>query len=554
MDRLITTHRLRKVCEPTPLWSLSTLDEGGLSAPETVMVPAVWESLPALKRYQGRGVYEKKLSCGGTLRLVFGGVGFRARVWLDDTLLGSHYGAYGAFDFVVEDLPFGEHTLRVEADNRFTEDSALHVPNDYYSYGGITRPVTIEQLGSAYITDLRVTPVRRGRMWQAEIAVTVKSLCDTDQPFDLECKAGPGAIHWKNRHLPARGEVTLTATLSAPGARPWSPENPRLYAAEAVLWLDGEPADDLCDRFGFREFKVEGDQLLLNGQPVFIKGVNRHEDYADFGSAVPVEAMVRDVHLIRGLGCNLVRTSHYPNDPRFLDLCDQYGLMVWEEAHARGLNLERMRHPQFMQQTMLSLHEMLTQHHNHPSIVLWGCLNECMDHCEEGAACFRACFSEMHRLDPSRPATAALLDRKVSILLGDCDVVSMNLYPLWYHNTPAAQHVQQTLAWAQQNGAAGKPYIISEIGAGAIPGYHDPFGMAKWSEERQAAILREQIEAAYNTPGVNGIILWQFCDVRVDESEWFAIRPRTYNNKGLVDQFRQPKLAYSVVRELFHKK
>lgn len=551
MDRIITTHGLRKVCEPTPVWTLTTLDQGGLAAPVNAFVPGAWESIPGLKNYRGRAVYEKQLNCGGTLRFVFGGVSFRAKVYLDDQLLAQHYGAYTAFDCLAEDVPFGQHILRVEVDNLFGGDSALHVPNDYYSYGGITRPVTIEQLGSAYVTRLHVTPKRRGRMWLAHTEVTVRSLSDEAQVIDVDAKAGPGAISWKRRSLPARGEVTLTADLLAPGVTPWTPENPQLYAAEAVLGLDGEPADDLRDRFGFREVKVDGARLLLNGEPIFIKGVNRHEEYAQFGCAIPVEAMVQDVQLMKDLGCNLVRTSHYPNDPRFLDLCDQYGLMVWEEGHARGLNLQQMQHPCFMDQTMLCLEEMAAQHHNHPSIVLWGCLNECDDEQDEGAAIFRQCFRKLHELDASRPMTAALLGRTTSQVLGDMDVVSMNLYPLWYHNTPVDEYLSSIKAWINQHGGNDKPFIVSEIGAGAIAGYHDPFGQSKWSEERQAAILRQQISAVMAHPEVCGIILWQFADIRVDEGS-FAGRPKTMNNKGLVDEYRRPKLAYATVKELFH--
>ena len=550
MERIITTHRLRKVCEPTPIWTLTTLDEGGLSAPVQAFVPGAWESIPALRNYRGRAVYEKQMNCGGTLRFVFGGVSFRAKVYLDDTLLAQHYGAYTAFDCLAEDVPFGQHTLRVEVDNLFGGDSALHFPNDYYSYGGITRPVTVEQLGSAYITQLHVTPKRKGRMWLAQVTVTLRSLSDEDQLISLDVKAGPASIGWKSRSLMARGELTLTADLAAPGVKPWSPEDPQLYNAEAILWLDGEPADDLCDRFGFREIKVQGKQLLLNGEPIFIKGVNRHEEYAPFGCAVPVEAMVQDVQLIRDLGCNLVRTCHYPNDPRFLDLCDQYGLMVWEEEHARGLSLQQMQHPNFMEQTMTCIDEMIDQHHNHPSIILWGCLNECDDEQDEGAAIYRQCFRKLHELDASRPMTAALLGRTTSQVLPDMDVVSMNLYPLWYHNTPAADYIHSIKSWIDENGGADKPFIISEIGAGAIMGYHDPIGQSKWSEERQAAILQAQLTAAMARPDVTGVIIWQFADVRVDES-WFPNRPRTMNNKGLVDEHRRPKLAYSTVKTLF---
>lgn len=145
--------------------------------------------------------------------------------------------------------------------------------------------------------------------------------------------------------------------------------------------------------------------------------------------------------------------------------------------------------------------------------------------------------------------TAALLDRKGSLVCGDMDVLSLNLYPLWYHPTDPADHVKNMIAWADGVGAAGKPVIISEIGAGAIYGYRDP-GAMKWTEERQSEILVRQIDAVLSDENCSGIFLWQFADCRVDES-WFEKRPRCMNNKGVVDEYRRPKLAYAAVKERF---
>ena len=129
-------------------------------------------------------------------------------------------------------------------------------------------------------------------------------------------------------------------------------------------------------------------------------------------------------------------------------------------------------------------------------------------------------------------------------------MVSVNAYPGWYHDAPAAPHLEAICRRACENGGEGKPLLISEIGAGGIPGFHDPLGQAKWSEERQAGILREQLSAALACPRLSGVIVWQFADIRVDES-WFFSRPRSMNNKGLVDEYRRPKLAYAAVREVF---
>ena len=130
------------------------------------------------------------------------------------------------------------------------------------------------------------------------------------------------------------------------------------------------------------------------------------------------------------------------------------------------------------------------------------------------------------------------------------DVVSFNIYPAWYVNEPVDQYLGRLLEWMDENGAKGKPVLITEIGAGAIPGYHDAFRRAKWSEERQADILDEQIQAVLGNHRISGVYIWQFADVKVSE-EWAMSRPRTMNNKGVVDEYRRPKLSYFTVKRLF---
>ena len=145
-----------------------------------------------------------------------------------------------------------------------------------------------------------------------------------------------------------------------------------------------------------------------------------------------------------------------------------------------------------------------------------------------------------------------MLERPGGLIFGDSDVVSVNLYPQWYHDKPVQVQIDEKLEEIRTHGGDNKPVIISEIGAGAIYGYHDPFGQAKWSEERQCAILRKQIEGVLANESLSGIFLWQFADCRICD-EWFGSRPRSYNNKGVVDEFRRPKMSYAVVKELFRR-
>ena len=549
MDRMFQTHRIRKSRECAPLWRFSAPDGGGLERPEMMMVPGVWESHPRLRAYRGRGIYEQTVSCGGNVRFFFGSVSFRARVELDGREIASHYGAYTGFEAVARNLAPGEHLLRVEADNRFAEDSALHIPNDYYAYGGICRPVTAEELSDAYIAFCHGRTVKTERGWEVRTETEIRNLTDRPLAYRLEISAAGEKAELPVRLQPEETR-TVRCTVACADVTAWTPEHPALYELQALLRREEAPVDDLIDRIGFREIRTEGTRILLNGEPLRLKGFNRHEEYGGFGMAVPPSAMMQDLQLMRDLGANCVRTCHYPNDPRFLDLCDETGMLVWEESHARGLSEERMRHPRFREQLEMCNREMVAQHFNHPSVFGWGCLNECADDTEYGAACYRESFRTLRASDPGRPVTAALLERPGGRVYGEMDVIGINLYPEWYYAGSVREALDRKKQEIRSGGGNGKPIIVSEIGAGAIYGYHDPLGQAKWSEERQCAILEKQIRGVLADPDVCGVFLWQFADVRVSE-EWFAGRPGTMNNKGITDAFRRPKAAYRTVRELF---
>lgn len=549
MERLFPTHCIRRSDEAPALWTVTTLDPGGVSEPVKLPVPGVWELMPALHNYRGRAVYEQQLAGGGNMRFLFGGVSFRARVLLDGVQIAEHYGAYTAFEALATEVPQGMHCLQVEVDNRFGADSALHFPNDYYAYGGLTRPVLVEQLGDVYVRQLHVTPVRSGEGWKARVEAVIRSLSRTPIAADVHLQAA-GETAVVSADIAPGGEKTLCHCFDCPGVREWRPETPNLYEASVRIDVQGAAVDDLRDRFGFRTVEVRGRDILLNGEKLRIKGFNRHEEYGPFGCAAPVESMAHDILLMKEMGANAVRTCHYPNDPRFLDLCDEMGMLVWEESHARGLSDEGMHNPCFMPQNLLCTREMVAQHYNHPSIFIWGCLNECADDTAYGAACYRETFRLLDELDASRPMTAALLERSGGLVFADSDVVSINLYPQWYFHGDVLDSVTKKQQEIRAGGGGEKPLIISEIGAGAIYGFHDPIGQAKWSEERQCTILGNQIRAVLTHPDCSGLFLWQFADVRVDEG-WAMARPRTHNNKGVVNEYRQPKMAFALVRELF---
>lgn len=550
MIRTFRQHTVRPQQELTgKLWNLTPLQ--GERAGDTFPVPtsSCWETYPGFGLYRGEGRYETRFAGSGNLRIECKGVSHTATVWLDGEQIAAHYNAYTAFHAVVKDVPAGGHTLAIVADNRFSEQSALHVPNDYMSYGGISRPVVLEQIGDAFIEYVHVTPAKIDGVWHVHVRICVHAL--KSAPVLLRVRIAEEELIFDVQSLP-EGESVFVGDMRFSDVTAWSPETPALYTVTATLEREGVPFDDLIDRFGFREVAVSGKNIMLNGTPLRIKGVCRHEDHPQYGCALPFAAMSYDLALIRDLGANSVRTSHYPNDEVFLDLCDELGILVWEENHARGLSLEQMQNPNFERQALGVTREMVTQHYNHPSIYIWGILNECASDSEYGKFCYQEQFACIHSIDRSRPRSFASCKFKTDICFGLPEVVSYNIYPKWYHDMPAKEYLADLYDWVQrETEGAGKPFLVTEIGAGGLYGCRSPYA-TKWSEEFQAKTLREQLEAVLSFEDCAGVYIWQFCDIRISE-EWWGGRPRTMNNKGIVDEYRRPKLCYEVVKELFHK-
>ena len=551
MIRTFQTHCIRKQEELTErLWTFTALsgDKAGESFP--VHTPSAWETYPGFGLYRGEGRYETNFSAGGNVRIECKGVSHTAKVYVDGKLIAEHYNAYTPFSAVVQGLSRGEHTLAIVADNRFSDISALHVPNDYMSYGGVTRPVAVEEVADVYLERVHVTPSFDGTHWHTSVDATVVNLAE-ERPVTLRISIAGKECVLSPQYLP-KGENILRAEFTFEDVQTWSPETPKLYTIKTVLKVDGKEVDDLFDRFGFREIKIEGKHILLNGKPLRIRGLCRHEDHPHFGCALPYEAMMHDVLLLKDLGANSVRTAHYPNDERFLDLCDELGILVWEENHARGLSLEQMQNPNFEPQAEQVTREMVLFHYNHPSIYIWGILNECASDSEFGKECYEKQFALIRSLDKTRPCSFTSCKFKTDLCFGLPDVVSYNIYPKWYHDTPVDAYLNDLYTWVQtKTEGKGKPFLVTEIGAGGIYGYRTPYA-SKWSEEYQQKALSEQLTGVLSHPDCSGVYIWQFSDIRISE-EWWGGRPRTMNNKGVVDEYRRPKLCYETVKRIFRE-
>ncbi len=528
-ERLFQTHEIRRQTDLNGMWQFQTLEEPVLPEryTDTMSVPSCWEMTLPYCRYRGLAAYKKEIHTDrqGNLRFLFKGISHTGTVYLDGQRIGSHYNAYTPFSAIASNVPAGEHTLEVLVDNRFTEGSKLHIPNDYFTYGGITRNAFMEIVPDCFIERMEFEPDLREGKWSARIRVYVRNLSAHSKSVNvrLSCAGCDGAV----QGTAFANQITeMALSMEFYAAQAWSHESPSLYYLKAALWVDDERADDLIERVGFRTVRRQGSRIAING----------------------------DIKLIRDIGANAVRTCHYPNDELFLDLCDENGIFVWEESHDRGGDEKRITDPEFVRQSMEVMHEMLETHYNHPSIIIWGCLNEAASDCEKGSEVYRT-HLEYLASDRSRLCTFASNKTEGDLCLGMEDICSFNMYPCWYNDETAEEAMKRIRTRIKETGNDGKPIIVSEFGGGAIYNFHDVMRV-KWSEEYQADLLKLVTAQLLEQEDVTGIFVWQFCDVRVSqegERNWPMTRPLSRNNKGIVDEFRRPKLAYYALRDIFRQ-
>ncbi len=488
-------------------------------------------------------------------RLVFGAVNNECDVYVDGERVFTHYGAFMEFGVSLPHLGRGRHTLtlRVGAPHNRADTIPLDM-TDWYNYGGIIRPVELHVFESAAILRARLKYILNVAARSAEASVEV------DLDSFGETVTGPLTVRLCGKEVSV--PVTLTGTEIVTVPLPtltdlalWDIRQGNLYPLEVSF-----AGDRLIDRVGFREFRTEGQRLMLNGRPVRLLGANRHEEHPAVGFA-PVPSLIkRDLDIAQDLGCNMLRGSHYPNSKITLDYLDEMGILFWEEIPMWGFKRENLGN-QLVRARALTMHtEMITRDYNRPSIILWGLENEADSTCEEAVAMLTALRERVLSLDTSRPITYACNNPKGDICFPLADVVSVNVYPVWYGTHFTNWEQGSTADWPYvidkiaehmaELGCGDKPLLISEFGIGAIAGDNDYFADCLWTENYQEKIYGEAMPLLLHNARLAGTIVWQFCDMRSSATRRLAVsRPRGYNNKGILDEYRRPKRAYFKVRE-----
>ncbi len=502
------------------------------------------------------------------LFLRFGSVTHKAEVWLNGTCLGKHSGGFLPFSFeITETAIAGENELEVIVNNIVDEttlpagrmvhqkfpglpEEIHNLPNfDFYNYSGIMRPVCLYTAPGSYIEDISIY----GKM---------------DGSFYWDVKAnGEGTV--SVRLLDAAGNEVATGegfkgTGRIDQVQLWEPGHPVLYSLEVTLTGSDGEKDTYTEVFGFREVSIRDCRIHLNGKPVYLKGFGKHEDSPVHGRGFDMAYNVKDIGLLKWIGANSFRTSHYPYCEEMLQLCDREGILVIDEAPAVGLNAgftatgllggnpngtwKLFKTAEHHRQV---LRDMVQRDKNHPCVIIWSVANEPASQEDGAKEYFEPLLNLVRELDEQkRPATLVTYEgsNPVSCKVAEiCDLLIINRYRGWYDtegNLRGAAALLKDELEGFHKRCPDKPIMLGEYGADTIAGFHD-INARIFSEEYQVDFLRAYGEVFDSLPYITGEHVWNFADFATAEN----IKRVGGNKKGVFTRDRSPKMAAHFLKE-----
>jgi beta-glucuronidase len=544
---------------------------GGFTGGRPVAVPASWnDQFEDWRDYLGDTWYQTRFDlpwgwAAERQRIVlrFSSVNYLADVWLNGVQLGQHEGGHLPFEFNVTPhvRPEGNMlVVRVEGelapnrvppgnipiDPRYTFANQSFPPGsfDFFPFCGIQRPVLLYTIPREATADVSVTTDIVGK--DGLVRVQVTQIEGNSAIARVALRGTP--VSAETAFSGAAAEVALTV----PEAQFWSPDSPHLYDLTVELVHGNKILDRYTLPFGIRTIKVEGEALLLNNQPIYLRGFGRHEDFPVTGRGLLPAVIVKDYAMMKWIGANSFRTTHYPYSDQMMDLADRLGFLVIDETPAVGLFFAQEGLERRLQMCRQYVQELVARDKNHPSVIMWSLANEPHSCLPEAKPFFRNLYDLCKSLDPARPVTVVSHVGVCEESFEFLDLMCLNRYYGWY--TESGQLDLGAPRLAEEIDAMHekfrKPLIMTEFGADTLAGYHaQPPEM--FSEEYQAEMLTRYLELFKTRPFVVGEHIWNLCDFKTGQA---VHRMGGMNLKGVLTRDRRPKLAAHRLRELWRKK
>ena len=502
--------------------------------------------MPELSYLEGTVWYKKTFSTdlknGHRLFLHFGAVNYKSDVYLNGNLIGSHEGGFTPFQFeITKAINVGENTIVVKVNNSRVADGIPGTGYDWFNYGGITRDVNLVETGSSYIEDYFIqlkkhsmnevlgwVKLNGNSLWQ-KVSVKIPELV-----VDYKTQANGEGL----------AEVKFTSKFKL-----WSPENPKLYR----VIIESE-TDTVIENIGFRSIETKSAQILLNGKPIFLKGVNIHEEnpYRAAKAFSESDALTL-LTWAKELGCNFVRLCHYPHNEYMVRMAEKMGILVWDEIPVYQ-HIE-FATPGVTDKMSLMLKEMIRRDHNRGGVFLWSIANETYSTTKGRDQALIDLSKQCRQLDSTRLITTVLCSQgyennTINVwekLYNYFDVMSVNEYLGWY---APWQGKPSEVKWKLV--CPDKPMIISEFGGEALFGSN--FGPKdeanSWSEEYQEKIYKDQVEMFGTTPNLAGVCPWLLVDYR-SLGRMHPLKQGGWNRKGLLSDRGEKKKAWYILKTYY---
>jgi beta-glucuronidase len=549
----------------------------GLKQARPIAVPASWnDQYDELRDYMGVAWYEQntfvpKLWKGQKIFIRFGSANYASKVWINGKPLGKHEGGHLPFSFEISDyikwdsankiVVQVENILkpeRIPPGSIISEAGFNNFPSanyDFFPFCGLQRPVWIYSLPQTNITDINVVTKIQSSSATVEIKVKKEGVA-TNGKLVLT-----GNNHKYEKEFSFVGDDAFI-TLDIENARLWNTEDPYLYDLDISLNNKKEIIDNYNISVGIRTITVSNNQLLLNGKPIFLKGFGKHEDFPILGKGTSYPVIVKDFSLLKWIGANSFRTSHYPYDEEYFNMADKQGILIIDEIPAVGLyfdkNLDQVNERKEM--CKQQIRELINRDKNHPCVIMWSVANEPglrSTYLKKESTdtisfnFFKELINTAKNQDKTRPVTLVGAENEPYQWFSLADVVCINRYFGWYTQVgniaEGARLLNNELDILHSR--FNKPIMLTEFGADAYPGMHAEVS-DMFTEEYQRDFIKAYLEVLDSKDFICGAHVWAFADFKTSQGSG---RFGGYNWKGVFTRDRKPKMAAYFLKSKWSK-
>jgi beta-glucuronidase len=493
--------------------------------------------------------------------LRFGSADYFAEVWVNGVLAGTSGAAMLPFEVALDGmaepgtdvklvvrvtnvLPIDGPTQRVtkqdyQAERRPREEYLPAVRFDFFPFGGINRPVHLCTAPRKAIIDYQLATKNTG-----EVTLKVRAQSGAHVVANISGNVGKAVLK----------DGFATLALQVPSPHLWSPTSPYLYDLTLdLIDENGNAIDRVSQRMGFREVTVDGHKLLLNGQPLELRGFGKHEDSPLHGRGLNMPQMVKDFALLKWIGANSVRTSHYPYAEEFLDMADACGILVIDEVFSINLDFRKVNDATLVNHKA-AVAELVARDINRTCVMAWSLSNEPgylaePEYRQRSGPYWKELFAYARALDPTRLMTHANVGYAGNNdpAFEESDIVTINRYHGWYSEPGQLDNAAAALkADFDILTRHGKPIFVAEFGADAMPGQHASYPQM-FTEEYQADFVATYWDQISQHPAVIGGHVWNFADFRTAQHG----RRVVHNLKGVFTRTREPKMAAWRLRQIW---